>query len=354
MFVVGTIISGSCNSILTKLQDMQCVFKCGTPQAEYFDQPVVQTLQMFLGEMLCWIPLWVLRYMAPSGVKLDEEDETVDETRPVKKDIRTWKESTILALPALCDVLATTMMNIGLLYTPVSIYQMTRGSLILIVGLMSVIFLQRRITKLEWISLFVVTFGVGLVGLSGYLAQEHVSRASEGLDVLFGMFLIFLGITLSASQFVIEEYLLSSYDVQPIRLVGFEGIYGFLITFGGMITGHLLGLFDLVRAWEDTVTNKVVLYTSFGIMLSISSFNYFGVSLTVHLNATARSTIDTLRTLLVWVFSLAIGWEKFNLLQFGAFALLVIGTFSYNGVIQPENWDIVPEWLKEMEDREQF
>jgi hypothetical protein len=36
-------------------------------------------------------------------------------------------------------------MNIGLLYTPVSIYQMTRGALVLFVGVFSVIFLKRRL-----------------------------------------------------------------------------------------------------------------------------------------------------------------------------------------------------------------
>ena len=36
-------------------------------------------------------------------------------------------------------------MNIGLLYTPVSIYQMTRGSLVLFVGVLSVFFLRRHL-----------------------------------------------------------------------------------------------------------------------------------------------------------------------------------------------------------------
>ena len=36
-------------------------------------------------------------------------------------------------------------MNVGLLFTPVSIYQMTRGALVLFVGVFSVIFLKRRL-----------------------------------------------------------------------------------------------------------------------------------------------------------------------------------------------------------------
>lgn len=37
------------------------------------------------------------------------------------------------------------LMNVGLLYTPVSIYQMTRGALVLFVGFLSVVFLRRRL-----------------------------------------------------------------------------------------------------------------------------------------------------------------------------------------------------------------
>ena len=36
-------------------------------------------------------------------------------------------------------------MNVGLLYTPVSIYQMTRGALVLFVGTLSVLFLRRKL-----------------------------------------------------------------------------------------------------------------------------------------------------------------------------------------------------------------
>jgi len=44
-------------------------------------------------------------------------------------------------------------MNVGLLYTPVSIYQMTRGALVLFVGTLSVIFLHRRLWLYQYVLL---------------------------------------------------------------------------------------------------------------------------------------------------------------------------------------------------------
>ena len=56
-------------------------------------------------------------------------------------------------------------MNVGLLFTAASIYQMTRGALVLFVGLFSVIFLKRHLHLFQWFALFVL--GVGVVGLAG-------------------------------------------------------------------------------------------------------------------------------------------------------------------------------------------
>jgi hypothetical protein len=64
-------------------------------------------------------------------------------------------------------------------------------------------------------------------------------------------------------------------------------------------------------------------------------FNFFGLSVTRTVSATSRSTIDTCRTLFIWIVSLGLGWETFKWLQVVGFALLVYGTFLFNGIVQP-------------------
>lgn len=361
LFVTGTIVTGSLNSILTKYQDLQCVGNCDVEGGQiYFDQPLLQTLQMFLGEMLCWIPVLILIKRGSKSAPVltnDEESGLIPSAdSSVNKKECNGFNSLLLALPSICDLLGTTLMNIGLLYTPVSIYQMTRGSIILIVGFFSVMFLEKRITKLEWMSLFVVFFGVFLVGLSGYLNDQSSNPIGKiSLDVIIGMSLVFTGIIISASQFVIEEHILETLSIEPDRLVGYEGLYGTILTFTIMIIGHLIygkGEFNMVEGFSQMFSNKKVLLSSFAIMVSICSFNYCGLTLTNMLNATTRSTVDTSRTLLVWIMSLIIGWESFHMLQLFAFCLLVFGTFSFNGVLSPETWKIVPKWLKELETAE--
>ncbi|KAG7892001.1 hypothetical protein KL905_003666 [Ogataea polymorpha] len=321
---------------------------CDEPGREVlFEQPVLQTLQMFVGEILCWIPVFLNRAHRGSA--------EVAEQAPLlgKKSINTVRESFVLSLPAVCDFTATTLLNVGLLYTPVSIYQMTRGSVILFVGLFSVTALHKTITKLEWLSLFVVVFGVFIVGLSGSIESgEELIQVEKG-NVVFGMLIIVLGIMCNAAQFVIEESILANLEVSPLRLVGYEGIYGALATTIFMVFGQAFmhksskDAWDMVYALQLMFTHSRVLLSSLLIMLCISSFNFFGISLTHRLNATARSTIDTSRTLLVWLVSLSIGWEQFRALQLVGFSLLLYGTLVFNGVIELEKSRFVPQWLKQ-------
>ena len=66
-------------------------------------------------------------------------------------------------------------------------------------------------------------------------------------------------------------------------------------------------------------------------------FNACGVAITKYASAAQRSTIDTCRTLLIWIIALMMGQEKFDIpLSFGeagGFALLVTGTLIYNEIV---------------------
>ena len=121
------------------------------------------------------------------------------------------------------------------------------------------------------------------------------------------------------------------YSVAPLVAVGFEGLFGALSI---VIAMPLLAryasvspFFDLPRGWHQMVDTPSVLYSGLVIALSIALFNFFGLSVTRHVSATARSLTDTCRTLSIWIISLGLGWEKLlwpvSMLQVIGFTLLV-------------------------------
>lgn len=196
----------------------------------------------------------------------------------------------LLSLPAICDILGTTLMNAGLLLVAASIYQMTRGALVLFVGLFSVLFLKRRLHLFQWVSLVGVVLGVAVVGLAGAIWPDQKTKTGEdpavgvtevGADALLaivGVLMIAGAQIFTATQFVLEEWLLERSTIDPIRVVGWEGLFGFIVTVLGMIVLHLVigrtdagkyGPFDMIEGWKQWTSNPQVLLSSVLIMISI-------------------------------------------------------------------------------------
>ncbi|KAL7784657.1 hypothetical protein V8C37DRAFT_395371 [Trichoderma ceciliae] len=376
--VAMMLLTGVCNTMVTKYQDKQCVRNCQDENPAhhiYFNQPVIQTAQMFVGEMGCWLVIGAAAayrrlaskqspaergYLAVNSSRPDgDDDETHEDDQP--SVLRGYKVL-LLALPAICDICGTTLMNIGLLLVAASIYQMTRGALVLFVGLFSVVFLRRTLRLFQWISLVGVVLGVAVVGVAGAIWPDVkanlISRGlssitdspdspdglSEVAKAVIGVSLIAGAQIFTATQFVLEEWMLENSPIDPIKVVGWEGLFGFVTTAVVMIVLHLAvgrteagryGDFDAVEGLRQMWDNKSLLISSVIIMISIGGFNFFGLSVTRSVSATSRSTIDTCRTLFIWVVSLGLGWESFKWLQIAGFALLVYSTFLFNGIVQP-------------------
>lgn len=335
------LISGCANSVLTKYQDNQCVGNCSAvseKEKQFFEQPVFQTLQMFVAELCVW-GYWI--YLQRTRKGLNSSSYTPVGSEPPSSS-NSSTSNYLLAIPAICDICATTLMNAGLLLTPVSIYQMTRGGVVLFVGVFSVIFLKRIITRLQWMGLFSVFCGVFVVGLSSQFSKHAKEAANLSgntpQEVIVGMAMIFLAQILTASQFVVEEFFLEHYSLDPVQMVSFEGAFGSgIIVVGSMVVYYLikpLAIFDLKIALTQILSHPALFISSIFIMISISTFNICGLTVTQEISATTRSTVDTSRTLVIWLVSLILGWEKFNFLQLIGFGLLVYGTLLFNGLIQ--------------------
>ncbi|CBY00708.1 similar to integral membrane protein [Plenodomus lingam JN3] len=383
--VAMMLLTGVCNTLLTKYQDMQCIKNCDAPSPKYrehFEQPVLQTLQMFVGEMGCWLVIGLFslyqRYASrragyepipdsegtginTPGSDVTETGEIANPLKPAHPDDEgriplTGRSIFLLALPACCDIAGTTLMNVGLLFVAASIYQMTRGALVLFVGLFSVWFLKRHLGAYKWFSLFVVVTGVAIVGLAGAITRDdkatpghqslHDTTAgpvrqqalSQAAMTIIGVMLIAGAQIFTATQFVLEERIMEKYAMEPIKVVGWEGIFGFSVTLIGMIILHFAigtGYFNARAGFYQMTHYRAIAVSSVLIMISIGGFNFFGLSVTRTVSATSRSTIDTCRTLFIWIVSLGLGWETFKWLQVLGFALLVYGTFLFNDLIRP-------------------
>lgn len=354
------LIAGCSNSLITKYQDKQCIGNCDAPAAEQelFNQPVYQTVQMFVAEMGVVLVVLLNKWSAKRNAKYDQyqpvsdspaEESTSESNGEISKSVGELrgKRILLLALPATCDIIGTTLMNVGLLLVPVSIFQMVRGAIVLFVGSFSVIFLKRKLSRKQWAGLLSVTAGVFVVGLSAIGSNKNDSSSTKSTwETTFGVLLILLAQVFTASQFVLEEFILEKYSMEPIKVVAWEGTFGVVIT---IVTSFLVyslfvvktpethSIFDLSEGVSQVLSHKQLLISSFVIMVALATFNVTGLTVTRVISATSRSTIDTCRTVGIWAVSLLIGWETFQFLQLVGFAMLVYGTLLFNGVISGDD-----------------
>lgn len=212
-------------------------------------------------------------------------------------------------------------------------------------ALLSVIFLQRRLTKYNWGGIALCIVGISLVGAAN-IASEGPGKARS--NVSLGIFIILVGQVLQAAQVVMEEFLLQDLQMSSVRIVAWEGLFG--------VVHCLLWVFPLVMLLpgrdhgrlEDFADSLFMLFHSWKIaaitmadMTMMLFYNVCGMEVTENLSAVHRVVIETLRTLCVWVADLFIyyvlssgrlgeKWTVWSFLQLVGFAFLIAGTLTYN------------------------
>jgi len=311
MFIM--LISGALNTLLMKFMVVQSVPTGPGAQADIFDHPYFQSLLMMIGEFLCLIVFWVSR------------DTTVN-TENVPKHI--------FAVACLFDWIATTLVNMAYVLIAASVVQMTRGAVVIFTCLFSVMFLGRKQHQYHLVGVFLVFLGITLVSMSSLVSgPTSTSSAGPVHQKLLGIGLCIAAQVFQATMLVYEENIMSKYTIPPLLVVGMEGTFGFLFGVVLLVAVSFLNIEHPDAALYQMTHSTPLLCAAVGSIFSIAFFNFSGVTVTKHASATARSTIDVSRTVLIWVVELAMGWNSFSKLQLLGFIILAIGTMVYNRLI---------------------
>ncbi|XP_054156419.1 solute carrier family 35 member F6-like [Oppia nitens] len=334
------VITGTINTLATKWADI-------TPSRgrdgviREFNHPFLQAVAMFLGELTCLLAYKLLYYYY---IKKDYVDDELPEFVKGSRDFNPL----IFLPPALCDMTATSLMYIGLNLTYASSFQMLRGAIIIFTGLLSVFFLKRRLKLYEWAGMVVVIVGLAIVGTGDFVFSNASQSGKSTSNIIIGDVIIIVGQVIAASQMVVEEKFVASSNVSPLQAVGWEGLFGavilsfLLIPMYWIPTGNTIfnnpygNMEDAIDGFYQIGNQWQVALGLVGTIISISFFNFAGISVTKQMSATTRTVLDSVRTFVIWIFSLAIGWEipgNRTYIQVAGFIVLLLGMFVYNDVL---------------------
>ncbi|XP_011503761.1 PREDICTED: solute carrier family 35 member F6 isoform X3 [Ceratosolen solmsi marchali] len=320
------IITGSFNTLCVKYADQQIV-PGQDGQLRHFNHPYMQSLFMFIGEMICLLVFKII-FCYYTRLRNGYEDRS-----NLTKGSRTFNPL-VLIIPAACDVVATSINYIGLNMTYASSFQMLRGAVIVFTGILSVGFLNKKLNRREWLGITFVIFGLLLVGLSDFITMQNQKVNTN--SVLTGDLLIISAQIITAVQMVVEEKYTTGQDIPALQVVGWEGVYGFIGICLIMIPLNFIYVIPpfadnsrgtleaTIDAFIQIANCDRLLMAIIGIIFSIAFFNFAGISVTKELNATTRMILDSIRTIVIWIFSLTLQWQTFHYLQWMKNKLLIL------------------------------
>eukprot|EP00771_Trimastix_marina_P000150 gnl/Trimastix_PCT/1159.p1 GENE.gnl/Trimastix_PCT/1159~~gnl/Trimastix_PCT/1159.p1 ORF type:complete len:448 (+),score=105.19 gnl/Trimastix_PCT/1159:180-1523(+) len=321
------ILTGAINTMSAKFQDKELSVGLDGNKTE-FNHPAFQSLEMMIGESTCMAVLLLQR----CWIRRKQPDVDHGSGPCCGKNRKVFF---LFCIPAIMDLTATTMMFVGLTMTSPSVYQMLRGFVVVFTAIFSIIFLRRRLMIFHWVGVILIVIGCVGVGIVSILGSDK----GQGSNPLVGNLLVIGAQVIVAVQFIFEESRISKYNVPPLQVVGSEGCWGVLLLVVAapalyFIPGHDAGsLQNFPQAIVQMANNWKIILAVIATIVSIAFFNGLAVTITKHVSSAARATIDSTRTILIWVASVAIGYESFLWQQLIGFAILVVGTLLYNEII---------------------
>jgi len=122
-----------------------------------FEQPFYQAFFTFAGETTCLVAYfimegiiaWKRRREGYISVSSEDAPEAVEDPKPKAPRVQGWSYL-LFAIPAACDVVGTSLMNMGLIYTHASVYQMLRGIVVVFTATLASFALKRKHYPYHW------------------------------------------------------------------------------------------------------------------------------------------------------------------------------------------------------------
>jgi drug/metabolite transporter (DMT)-like permease len=158
--MIAMLVFGTLNTVLMKMQDEVVVGYDSDGKPRKFNHPYFQCAVMFLGEFFC------LGLFAAKRAAFGNPNGQEDKINPI-----------LIAVPAMFDICGSSLMFIALTLCAASVYQMMRGTIVVITAVMALLFLGRKQYAHHWISLFTIVLGVFSVGFVSIMASRNSSSA---------------------------------------------------------------------------------------------------------------------------------------------------------------------------------
>lgn len=309
-FVLG-LVSGTFSALGCKFAyDTTAVGIDGTEKA--FAKPIMMLFLMFLA-MSPAMGFWLFQqYQLP----------------PEKREHIDYGTMAILVVPSICDLLCTLLLLVAQLYITASLWQMLRGSIIIITALLKSFALNHRLRIHMWLGVGVITVAMILVASTTFFSNTDASATSK--DPRIGVLLVVVGCIAQGVQCrlhsfifvavcsvltlrvlhpsdVFEEKVMNVNNAPPLVVIGCEGLWGTFLTLTvvyplsyylpGNDGGRFENPFDAIVMVQNSRTLQLLVCV---FVLFVTIYNCAAVYVTKYLSAIWHAILDNFRPITIW------------------------------------------------------
>ena len=310
-----------------------------------FRKPWFQTWLMFLG-MCLTLPNTPVMYECSCP-------------KPTQgSGIKGWALFRLISIPSVCSLIATVLQYAGLLFLPPSVWQITRGSILLFTALFAIFYRHKKIPLIEWIGVITAIVGIIVVGISSIFSSSSVTvHYSAGIQII-AMILVFIAQGLQAFQTVLEEELLHDIDATEYEVITYEGLWGlFMMTFIALPIANIVPESWGEGIFEQSIETCIMLSHSIPLVIAslvyiatVLFYNLTGLQVTQFSSAIHRNIYEAIKSATVWVVSVAVHYiapesgageslSLMSLVELLGFAITITGSFIYNKVLKIPGFD---------------
>ncbi len=287
-----------------------------------------------------------------------KEDE---ESIPKEESITKLKPKLyIFTIPAIFDLFSSFFGMLSYENLPASITTMFDGGNTICVFLLSLFFLKNTHSQNNFIGVFLLIIGLFFISLSAINDKnrrfEHTETTSGLVQTIVGIICCIFCNIFTALHAITEEYIFKTRIIHPIKLIGFEGLFGTIfssvlilifsqIKFGKSIdflcikdkeTGSFY-IENFYIAIKQILEEKQIFFLVLLLFFLLIIYNYCYITITKLTNATTNIVLYNLTALFIWVFFLIPihkqeNQEKIGILQCVGFLILILGVCVYNEV----------------------
>eukprot|EP01042_Synura_sphagnicola_P001587 gene1587-1842_t len=191
-----------------------------------------------------------------------------------------------------------------------------------------------------------------VIASTTFFGNADPGAEATSKDPRIGVLLVLLGCLAQGVQYVFEEKVMAVDDISPLVVIGFEGIWGALLSIvliypiAYMVPGKDNGSYENpFDSYTMIVNSSFLQRLLLGFVGFVTIYNIMAVYVTRYLSAIWHAILDNFRPMTIWAVDLLLfyyimpnsgfgeEWTAGSKIQLVGLLILFLGTAVYNGSV---------------------